>query len=394
MHSNKLIALIFALSTALPLASCDNTARSGLDIGGSTGGSTWGGPGTGGGGSGGGGGSTATLTFEGPDSASPTSTTAVSVVWNAAILTAALGDDLVYDVFRDTAADMLGETLAGTTAVGELSMVDEDLASGQTYFYRVVARTAELSSDNVDVVSAHLPTVPATPMDYMIDIDPLWSRLGNDGITSCLDCHDGTNAVMDLRTWEGLQIGVGTASAPDSFVSPGFGEDSFRDAVARLLSHTGSLNSHKMWASQAVDYQTDLEPWIDQGATSESDLTVPTFSEADLLNGALYNVAEATATRVTVTFPHALDPESEPYAPHAFDHLKYLIYAGPDSNSIDWDTPVKKIPRGAFPLADSSFSITFNFADAVGTFVVRAVDFSDNESLNEIEIVLERAPVE
>jgi hypothetical protein len=394
MHSNKLLALIFALSTALPLASCDNTARSGLDIGGSTGGSTWGGPGTGGGGTGGGGGGTATLTFDGPTDASPTSSTAVSVTWNAAVLTVALGDDLVYDVFRDTAVDMLSETLVGTTAVGELSMLDESLASDQTYFYRVVARTAELSSDNVDVVSAHLPAVPPTPMDYMTDIDPLWARLGNDGITTCLDCHDGTNAVMDLRTWEGLQIGVGTPSAPDSFISPGFGAESFRDAVARLVSHTSSLNSHKMWASQAVDYKTALEPWIDQGATQETDLSSPTFSTADLQNSALYNVVESTATRITLTFPHALDPESVPYAPQAFDHLRYLVYAGPDSNSIDWDTPIKKVPGGLFPLADPSLSFTFNYAEPGGTFVVRALDFSGNESLNEIEIVLERTAVE
>lgn len=404
MRTSRLSILLLIPALGLGLVACGEGAPKAGNPG-ATGGGNWGGPGTGGsgsggstgGGSGGGSGNNATLTFGGASAASPSSPTAVAVQWDPAVLTAEGGDEVVYDVYRADNEAMTGETLAGTTSPAVDSFLDSGLTQGQTHFYRVAARTTEsaLLEEPSDVVSAHLPAQPTgTPVDYATDIAPLWSRVGKDGVTTCLDCHDGVIAKPDFRTWEGVMIGVGTSGAPDSFVSPGLGEPSWRELVDRIKSYPGALPSHRMWISQVADFEAALIPWIDEGATDSADTTLPSFDEDDLADPALYAVEEVGATRIGVRFPHGQDPESVPYGPQSFDHLRYEIFGGETSNTINWDTPVKKIPRNTFALTDDSYVSLFDWIPDQGVFVVRAKDWFGNTTISEVELVFERGTVD
>lgn len=389
---NNLLNLIAILLIAVALPSCDEGGAPAGGVGGATGGGSWGGPGSGTGGGGGGGGGGGTLTFDGPTDASPASTTSVAVTWNAAATTAATGSNVVYDVFRADNVDMIGEILIGTTAPGVTSLVDDGLAPGTTSFYRVVARNEDgQTSEPETIVSSHLPTQPTgTPLDYATDVEPLWSRLGSDGVTTCLTCHDGTNAQLDLRSWDGLMTGIGTPAAPDTFVTPGLGEDSWRELIRRILSHNTVLPDHRKWQTQVADYEAALVPWINEGATQAADTEIPEFDEADLANSDLHRAEDVNGDRVGLLFPHAMDPESVPFGPRNFDHLRYIVYAGETSNTIDWDKPARKVQRDTFPLGDDAFQLVFDWLPDTGVFVVRAVDFFGNESINEVEVELDR----
>jgi hypothetical protein len=283
--------------------------------------------------------------------------------------------------------------LVGTTAPGVSSFLHQGLANGQSYFYRVLARTTEsgLVEEPMVIVSAHLPQQPTgTPIDYAADVAPLWSRVGSDGVTTCLDCHDGSFAKPDFRTWEGVMIGMGTSAAPDSFVTPGMGEASWRDLMARVRSHRGALASHRMWESQIADFEAGLVPWIDEGATEVGDTTPPEFNAGDLADASKYAVDTASGTRLAMKFPHANDPESTPYGPQSFDHLRYFIFAGETSNTIDWEAPFRSIARSTFPTSDESFQILFDWPADTGVFVIRAIDWFGNLSIAEVELTFER----
>lgn len=393
MRTHKILALILAPSLAL--ASCGEGKGGGAGVGGGAAGGTWGGPGSGsGGGSNGGGGGSATLTFAGPSDASPTAVDTIAVTWDPAILTASTGDDVIYDVFRADNEAMTGELLLGTTSPGVSSYIDGGLANGMTYFYRVAARTTEsgLVEEPQIVVSSNLPMQPSgTPIDYATTVEPLWSRLGNDGVTTCLDCHDGGIAKPDLRTWEGVMIGMGTPAAPDSFVTPGLGTASWRDLVNRIKSHPSAISAHKMWLSQVTDFENTLVPWIDEGATEAGDTMIPEFDPADLANADLYAVEDRGNNRVAIRFPHATDLESQPYGPQSFDHLAYYVFAGETSNTIDWSSQYRTVGRSTFPTSDDSFVLLFDWTPNTGTFVVRAVDWFGNISVSEVELNFERA---
>ena len=168
------------------------------------------------------------------------------------------------------------------------------------------------------------------------------------------------------------------------------GEPSWRELIDRIKSYPGALNSHRMWVSQVADFEAALIPWIDEGATDAGDTTIPTFDETELGNTALYAVEEVGATRIGVRFPHAMDPESVPYGPQSFDHLRYEVYAGETSNTIDWETPIKKVPRNTFPLTDDSYVALFDWFPSTGVFVVRAMDWFDNTTISEVELNFER----
>lgn len=399
MRTHKILALILAPTLALASCGGGGTSSTGAS-GGAAGGGSWGGPGAGSGGGGngggGGGGNTATLTFNGPSDAAPTAIEEIAVSWDPAILTASTGDDVLYDVYRADNEAMTGELLLGTTTVGVSSYVDSGLTQGETYFYRVAARTTEsgLVEEPEGVVSANLPVQPTgTPIDYSTSIAPLWSRLGSDGVTTCLDCHDGGIAKPDLQSWEGVMIGMGTSAAPDSFVTPGLGTASWRDLINRVLSHPGAISSHRMWQSQVADYEAALVPWIDEGATEAPDTTIPEFNAADLADADKYAVEGTTGIRVAVRFPHANDPESMPYGPQSFDHLRYSIYAGETANTIDWSKQFRGIPRSSFPNSDESYVLLFDWAPNTGVFVVRASDWFNNTTISEVELHFERAAV-
>jgi len=401
MSVNKLLALGLIVGLSIGLGACpEGGTKGGGGIGGATGGSAWGGPGTGSGGGGnggggnGGGGNAASLTFAGPTDAAPTAIDSIAVNWNPAVLSNS-SSDVIYDVFRAASEDMAGELLAGTTAPNVSSFVDSALASG-TYFYRVAARTLEgLSDEPGEVVSANIPTQPnTTPIDYATTVEPLWSRVGSDGVTTCLTCHDSSGAIstVDLTSYDGLLTGVGTAGAPDSFITPGQGDASFRELISRLRSDPASLPDHRMWQSQAADYEAILVPWIDQGATRAADDMPPSFDAAALADEAQYTAGSIGATRIAVRIPHASDPETDWFAPQTFDQLSYFVFGGETLNTIDWDNPVKKLQRNSFPLADQTFDIFFDWFPNTGVFVVRPVDYIGNTGVNGVPVYFERAP--
>ncbi|MAW60691.1 MAG: hypothetical protein CMJ94_07640 [Planctomycetes bacterium] len=394
MRTSTIFALI--LAPCLALASCGGEGSGRGGAGGAAGGGTWGGPGSGSGGGSGGGGGTATLTFAGPKDASPTATDTVAITWDPAVLTAATEDEVLYDVFRADNEAMTGELLIGTTSPGVSSFLDSGLANDATYFYRVIARTTEsgLVEEPEVVVSSNLPRQPTgTPIDYSATVEPLWSRLGNDGVTTCLDCHDGTVAKPDLQSWEGVMIGMGTPAAPDTWVTAGMGVASWRDLVNRIRSHPSAMPAHRMWLSQVTDYENTLVPWVDEGATEAADLTPPEFDPADLANSDLYMVEDRGNNRVAIRFPHAMDLESQPYGPQSFDHLTYLVFAGETSNTIDWSSQFRTVANNTFPTSDDSFVLIFDWPANTGTFVVRAADWFGNVSISEVELNFERASV-
>ena len=134
-----------------------------------------------------------------------------------------------------------------------------------------------------------------------------------------------------------------------------------------------------------------LIPWIDEGATETPDTTPPTFDPAELANPDLHSVEILDSDSVRVAFPHAMDPESMPYVANMpGDHLEYRIYGGMDSNSIDWDNPLRVINRLYFPLWKDSFEANVDWVHDYGVFVVRAVDLIGNQSLAEFELSVER----
>ena len=378
---------LFLFTILLSLAACDH-GPSGGSFGSGAGGSNWGGPGAGGGG---GGGTTPSLTFDGPISADPASPTSVAVQWHAAAVNTSSPEPVLYDVFRADAVDMLSETLVATIDSGATSWVDSGLTDGQTYFYRVLARTTDLASDNADVVSAHLPQIPAAGMDYETSIAPLWSMLDHSGTYTCLDCHDGTTAKLDLTSWEGLVIGVGNADYPNSFVIPAQGRMSFNEGISRILSYPTALPYHRKWRYNQPVFDTNLVQWINEGAQAEPDVTPPTFNAADFSDPEKFSIEIFNDERFKLRFPHASDPESVPYINNTpGDHLEYRIYGGMDSNSIDWENPLRTVRRMYFPHWKPKYEISVLWPHDHGVFVVRAVDFLGNQSLEEAELVIER----
>jgi hypothetical protein len=228
-------------------------------------------------------------------------------------------------------------------------------------------------------------------MDYATTVEPLWSLFDKSGTNTCLDCHDGVTTKPDLTSWKGLMIGVGSETYPNSFITPTQGQASFKEAIVRIINHPASFPYHKQWKLHKTTFQSVLIPWIDEGATEASDVTPPVFDPAELADSALYSIRIEDANRVEVSFPHASDPESMPFVGSLpGDHLEYRVYGGMDANSIDWDTPLRKLDRLYFPFWKSSFDLSVDWPHDTGVFVVRAVDLIGNQSLAEVELSIER----
>lgn len=352
------------------------------------------GNGSGSAGSGANGGGSVTLTFAGPIGAAPSAHDAVRVHWQVA--ENSLGDpasSMRYTVLRGTSLAMTDAVEVASLAGGE-SFEDTGLLDDITYFYRVVAaddRGNEVSSE--ELVSAHLPRIPPPPIDYQSEIDPLWATaLGRDGQTACIDCHfDGAQTgygFLSLSSWERLMIGTGSPGKPNSFVVEGESKATAKEFLARFEAATPQAPEHRLWKFSADLFLPEVRHWLDEGAHSSPDLSRPTFDFFDLQNQARYSVTEHGDGTVTVNFPHAEDPESEPYRGTINDHLEYRVYGGRNSNSIDWRNPVAVLERYNFPKSDPSYGLRFDWALPTGTFVVRAVDYTGNVTLDERELVI------
>jgi hypothetical protein len=368
--------ILVVLGLTLASTGCKN--RSGSGSGSTGGGAT--------------GGGTVSMSFAGPLDAAPSADDSVALSW--AIASNSIGDpasSMRYSVYRGTQRNMSDEALV-LAAAAQTSMVDSGLLDDVTYYYRVVAKDAAGNqSDNANLVSAHLPAIPPPPIDYLTEVGNLWSTvLARDGKTVCIDCHHDATAYgfLSLESWERLMIGVGTPSKPNSFITEGKSKASGAAFIEAYLDPNNPVQAHKAWQYKREFFLPEVQIWIDEGARPTPDLSRPVFDFLDLRNQARYSATDNGDGTVWVNFPHATDPESEPYRGPINDHLEYQIFGGVDSISIDWRNPVAKVRRFNFPKTESSYGVRFPWAFETGVFVVRAFDYTRNASLNEREVSL------
>lgn len=356
---------------------CKNQSGSGSAGSGSTGGGSTGG--------------SVTLTFPGALDARPTGDDTVRVEWSVA--TNSAGDPasaMRYSVYRATTRDLSDEVLIVDRGTGN-SLDDAGLIDDITYFYRIEAHDPAGNTESAaTAVSAHLPWLPPTPIDYATQVEPLWfTVVASDGKTVCVDCHDASQpyGFLSLATWERVIIGTGTPDKPDGLIIEGDGERSaqqFEDAYFG----PNAPREHWGWRFRREFFLPETAMWINEGALSEPDLSRPEFDFVDMQNKARYSATDNGDGTVFVNFPHAWDPESQPLRKLA-DHLKYHVYGGPDSNSIDWRNPVAVLDRYQFPWEEQTAGVLFDWAYPTGVFVVRAYDYTRNASLNEREVSLD-----
>jgi hypothetical protein len=374
--------ILVVLGLTLASSGCMN--RSGPGSGSSGGGAT--------GGGGGGGGGSVTMSFGGPLDAAPSAGDSIALSWS--IATNSIGDPIStmrYSVYRGTQRDMADEALVlGTTA--QTSMIDSGLLDDVTYYYRVLANDAAGNqSDNDDLVSAHLPTIPPPPIEYVVEVGNLWSSVtARDGKSVCTDCHhDGmAYGFLSLESWERLMIGVGTPTKPNSFIIEGKSKATGAAFVEAYFDPNNPVPEHNAWRLKREFFLPEVQLWIDEGARPAPDLSRPVFDFMDLQNQARYSASENGDGTVWVNFPHASDPDSEPYRGTVNDHLEYHVYGGVNSILIDWRNPVAVVNRYNFKKTETSYGVRFPWAFETGVFVVRAYDYTRNASLNEREVSL------
>lgn len=320
----------------------------------------------------------AIILFQGVGQVSPISPTEVTVTWAAASSSDGLPRIFTYRVYR---AFTLQEAMAGgdlriQTAPGVTSYVDTALPPYTTVYYRVVAVDSDgdvsLSSK---VRSAFTPAtyMPGT-VDYATDVAQLWNTTpGGANPQTCLDCHSaGGPAIMKLDTYEGAVMGVGDMMNPDSFVTiyPFDGANTWLEFLARfnaqLLDHINYLsNPQSIGALQAP-----ISAWADEGALETPDSEPPLFRFADVGNAGLYRAFFPDFNQVTVEWFTADDPESLPLDGNTTGQLEYVIFAGPDPESINWHRPVGR--QIYSPVTD----FTFDWPGNSVAIVVRALDAS------------------
>ncbi len=353
-----------------------------------------------------------TVTFSGPQSASPISAAKVVISWlDAANSAGDPASSMTYMVYRSTDLTLSDEALVGTTSPGVTSFVDTGLSESgsQTYFYRVIASDVygNLSVNN-SVVSAHPPAaVESGSIDYTDDVLPLFDLEGDtiipgpEGPITCLDCHIASGGVIatlaDYSSYDTLVIGTGTSGSPDSWLTPGDGTATSADFLSRFWTYPGSPDAATAHGPAGAGYDTKtaelqvfadgLKDWANEGGLGAIDTERPVMDFTDIGNTTYEASYDLGNDEVTIMTFHASDPESQ--AGQLNDPLMYRIYGGLTSNTIDWDTPVVETDRLTYAM-DSDISITFSYTEATGVFVVRAVDFEGNETLNEAELEVTR----
>lgn len=355
--------------------------------------------------------------FLGIETADATSPTEVALAWSPASNASGPPDSdrMVYRIYRASSADaaLTESALLATTAAGATSYLDVAATPFTAYFYRVEAVNSRGARSATRLLaSAHTPSqwLPGS-IDYPADIVPLWSTTSLAG-NSCLSCHDGSPAGgrLDLGSYEGVLVGVGSAAAPDSFVVPGDGAATWDEFRLRF-----SLNpfEHLQFNARPQDIdamEAPLTMWADEGALPAADGTPPRFAFENPENADRY-FGSFVGDQVSITFFHASDPESVPFDGDTTGQLEYHVYGGVDSTAIDWLNPLAST-RSNDADANPTMTVLFPWPHERGTFVVRAIDGAGravavpdpshpdylgalalqrrNMSANEREIVLQR----
>jgi hypothetical protein len=327
------------------------------------------------------------LVFGGISTADAINPNEITLSWQPAILasTGSGASQMRYHVYRGLTEELAKQEsgFVATTDQGVDSFIDSGLPDSTTIFYRVVAMDAEeRTSITTEVASAHTPSAyGAGSIDYTADILPLWSTtMPGDANTDCLSCHTTPGAgMLDLSTLEGVLAGVGTLGSPDSFVIPYQGEASWSEFLARM-SVWPNFFQHSAYFAEPTGLaamEVPLMAWIAEGALAVPDSAPPVFEFGDSEIAGRYFGEFTAFDTVQVTYPHAVDPESLPFNGSRAGQLEYAIYAGVDSNSINWDKPVA---IGLVELAnenDPTVSTSFEWLESDSLIVVvRPMDAS------------------
>ncbi len=285
------------------------------------------------------------------------------------------------------------------TPPGVTSFIDTGLFGGISSFFWVRAEDPQgRKSLSLVVAGGHTPEIGAADTQVYSGGNPgdphfEFSTMMDDAGRTCLTCHTVTPGLgsLDLNTWEGVMIGTGTASNPDSFVIPYQADMTWSNFLSGLTSNPAH---HLLFLSQAADilaWETNtIGPWVEDGALNVVDLDPPVF-EFDNIDNAGQYFAEFTAfDEVTVTWFQASDPESSPYGnggQTAAGQLGYFLHYGPNSNSIDWDNPLGPFAWDGVGLQSAIIS---DYTESDIVIVIRAADKTDNWTTNEREIRLSR----
>lgn len=398
----RLLSLPFLLLASLALA-CGSSAG-GRAAAGATGGT--------------GGGTGSPPLFAGVAAADAISAREVVLSWPDA--RNAVGDpgsaNMLYRIYRafDPASVQLESAFLAQIGPGITTYADTDAPAFTTIYYRVVAVNSRGAwSTSTAIAAARTPSdFAGGTVDYYPAVDPLWDTQSTLGV-SCVDCHDGSAAGgrLDLTTWQEVIAGIGTPAAPDTFVIPYDGPGTWSEFVARFVANPGEHLQYLGVIDDIRAMQPVLEAWAFEGALEFPDSWPPVFEFDAIQNAGKYYAEWVNYNTVRVSFFHASDPESLPFSGSTAGQLEYHVYAGVESQSIDWLNPVAVLvgpDQGTNPLITADFTWTGNRV----VIVVRAIDAAGrsvvvpppndpdyltklaerwrNMSVNEREIVLTR----
>ncbi|MBC8370223.1 MAG: hypothetical protein H8E25_09490 [Planctomycetes bacterium] len=328
-----------------------------------------------------------------------------------------------YVIFRSNTlrGTLNDDGIIAITDPGVTSFLDSGLLDNQTWFYSVVALDPDNTiSNNVQVSTSRTPSEYAEgTMDVTRDILPLFNTIVdlNTG-NSCTSCHSTGNAMggLDLSTFQGLRVGIGSGNNPDSFIIPFMGDVSWSEFVSRFRSGSffdpdSALSNHMPFllapdggtpliaGDGIIDLNLPIHNWADEGALEFPDSTPPVFEFAAVQIASLYYGEFSDFHTLSITIPHATDmPGAEPLA----GEIDYVVYAGVDSNSIDWDHPVKVKTLSVNEASAQSINIDFNWNESTRLVVVvrpmdaagRSVDIDitnyDDSDPNQVELFRQR----
>lgn len=336
------------------------------------------------------------IVFAGIAAADAINPNEVTLNWPSAVIQPTLqgAAGMRYNIYRGLTADeaLIEANLVATTGPGVTSYIDRGLPDNTTLFYRVVA----VDTDNRVSISEKVAN-SRTPAEYGPgsavfgpDILPLFSAPmpGNPSV-SCLTCHTTPGpGHLDLSTPEGLLIGIGTAQNPDSFVFPYDGTSSWSEFIARM-SDLPALFQHLPYFAtpdSLAAMEDPLTGWIFEGALTVADSTPPIFAFGTPEQAGRYFGEFTDFNTVQVTFPHALDPESLPANGSKEGQLEYAIYAGRNSNSINWDKPLVIAKVDALAALADVVTATFTWTESDSLIViVRPLDSSGRSILFDFD---------
>lgn len=277
-------------------------------------------------------------------------------------------DDFIYRVYVGETANSI-DSLLVETPLGAILAVDADVPPDTTRFYRVAPVHGGVEYDHETTSSGHTPPPYNDGLDTpdFSDITPYWATMDASGNT-CLTCHDGSYA-FDLNDFSSAVNRLGLVPFDAAATEQEF---LFR-FVAQPLDHIGYSADPEVVRVIAVA----LGEWALVGAPEIDDVLPPWFGHDDL-STTNYRGEWLAGQMASIAWPEAKDEGSGGGSPT----FRYDLYAGTETNTIDWTTPVlstqSPITTGQFYWPDTTRLVV----------VVRPTDGSGNQGVNEREVYL------